>query len=214
MQGKGLNCSFAKRISGITPAYAGKSLTAGSDRTYLQDHPCVCREKLTTVPNEFWNEGSPLRMQGKAVLFIYISHSFRITPAYAGKSRAKFKENALSEDHPCVCREKRCRLVVLFHGLGSPLRMQGKVKNLCSLLKIQRITPAYAGKSIGLASERRQQQDHPCVCREKYDTVPPGHASRGSPLRMQGKDLQALKRSTCFRITPAYAGKRLIFLFI
>ena len=86
--------------------------------------------------------------------------------------------------------------------------MRGKERQrLCTYI-VARITPAYAGKrqagkAAGLAS-----RDHPCVCGEKFETVPCLVLDDGSPLRMRGKETcYSLVQST-MRITPAYAGKR------
>ena len=110
----------------ITPACAGKSLNSGRQLTIRQDHPCVCREKLTlpTLPRILL--GSPLRVQGKGVVFIILSFPFRITPACAGKSVYTVLHLPQHQDHPCVCREKNSKPTQFLVYLGSPLRVQGK----------------------------------------------------------------------------------------
>ena len=46
MRGKGI-CGFADlRLSGITPAYAGKRLTLHKIWQTVRDHPRLCGEKL------------------------------------------------------------------------------------------------------------------------------------------------------------------------
>ena len=65
MRGKeaaGLLCAAGR---GITPAYAGKSLTIPKLSTASRDHPRVCGEKFRAYA-KIWNEwGSPPRMRGK-----------------------------------------------------------------------------------------------------------------------------------------------------
>ena len=47
MRGKGI-CGFADlRLSGITPAYAGKRLTLHKIWQTVRDHPRLCGEKMT-----------------------------------------------------------------------------------------------------------------------------------------------------------------------
>jgi len=49
-------------------------------------------------------------------------------------------------DHPCVCREKLKNAPTITNIIGSPLRVQGKVKELIGKDAISGITPACAGK--------------------------------------------------------------------
>ena len=70
-----------------------------------------------------------------------------------------------------------------------------------------RITPAYAGKTIGEHCEARKTRDHPRVCGENHAHAHKKPYIRGSPPRMRGK-LNGVRRYARFvRITPAYAGK-------
>ena len=52
-------------------------------------------------------------------------------------------------------------------------------------------------------------KDHPCVCREKPIEFTIKGADIGSPLRVQGKDIQPKTHMVTTRITPACAGKRI-----
>ena len=67
--------------------------------------------------------------------------------------------------------------------------MRGKAFSECGAATIDRITPAYAGKST----------------REENRSI----SAPGSPLRMRGKGSGAVAVSSVVGITPAYAGKRL-----
>ena len=70
----------------ITPACAGKSRISQHILPSSQDHPCVCREKIATLPTMTIEAGSPLRVQGKERIVIQKQDEYRITPACAGKS--------------------------------------------------------------------------------------------------------------------------------
>ena len=70
---------------GITPAYAGKSLTIQKMTTRSRDHPRVCGEKNVSKDALLTSVGSPPRMRGKASTALYIVVIVGITPAYAGK---------------------------------------------------------------------------------------------------------------------------------
>ena len=65
MRGKVFFASVCVDFPGITPAYAGKSMTQSPMATAIRDHPRVCGEKRDMA-----------RKQGREI---------RITPAYAGK---------------------------------------------------------------------------------------------------------------------------------
>ena len=71
---------------GITPAYAGKSLTILILYTDRWDHPP--------------------RMRGKVLAALMPENRVRITPAYAGKSFSRSMWSRASWDHPRVCGEK------------------------------------------------------------------------------------------------------------
>ena len=74
------------------------------------------------------------------------------------------------------------------------------------------ITPAYAGKRHTAISVTSPGWDHPRVCGEKeqrWDARQPG---RGSPPRMRGKVLAKMAKVDGAGITPAYAGKSVIFM--
>ena len=72
------------------------------------------------------------------------------------------------------------------------------------------ITPAYAGKSTDTTIIYRSETDHPCVCGEKDDDGDTDCNGEGSPLRMRGKVTAKSFSLTRSRITPAYAGKRMV----
>ena len=70
----------------ITPACAGKRPPQQTTVATTQDHPCVCREKFGDCNLKAVIVGSPLRVQGKAIIVITVRFAVRITPACAGKS--------------------------------------------------------------------------------------------------------------------------------
>ena len=72
---------------GITPAYAGKSFQKLLHNPLQQDHPRLCGEKCTSSAMSRIKSGSPPPMRGKDAEPKGTDQKFRITPAYAGKSR-------------------------------------------------------------------------------------------------------------------------------
>ena len=70
------------------------------------------------------------------------------------------------------------------------------------------ITPAYAGKRQGFRGAYYSTGDHPRVCGEKTRIPWSLLQYRGSPPRVRGKGVVHVFVPEKFRITPAYAGKR------
>ena len=85
MRGKALYLGTRQRAQGITPAYAGKSVTARKTKSINLDHPRVCGEKLPVRRAAAGRAGSPPRMRGKEKPLGKGRGKSRITPAYAGK---------------------------------------------------------------------------------------------------------------------------------
>ena len=86
----------------------------------------MCREKSCLTVWVVGDIGSPLSVQGKVESIGIRQNQLRITPACAGKSVPPSTINFVSEDHPCVCREKLISNPNLYLMGGSPLRVQGK----------------------------------------------------------------------------------------
>ena len=167
MRGKvGWSLSRSRR-SGITPAYAGKSL-AGR---------CPAPAGL----------GSPPRMRGKVSRLRYLSRHSRITPAYAGKRILRRLRQISPLDHPRVCGEKCVGSGGQCGAAGSPPRMRGKGTMERKKQSPDRITPAYAGKSPVRVADYRAGEDHPRVCGEKDLELSAETVGLGSPPRMRGK---------------------------
>ena len=207
MRGKAPPHAVKRRLSGITPAYAGKSAFLVGVVGDFGDHPRVCGEKASFTNVLACGEGSPPRMRGKAWLQLYAIASARITPAYAGKSRIRAGRGAASGDHPRVCGEKRSRSQRAQGLPGSPPRMRGKGDWHKHRARQSGITPAYAGKSCAPRQACQRAGDHPRVCGEKTVRTVATLDRMGSPPRMRGKALRTGQRLPACGITPAYAGK-------
>ena len=126
MRGKGVFPYVVLPLLGITPAYAGKSLSKLRRRAGTRDHPRVCGEKAPRHLVQCCILGSPPRMRGKVDGISIATDSEGITPAYAGKSTCPQAGSPNSRDHPRVCGEKLAPAFVRKQPLGSPPRMRGK----------------------------------------------------------------------------------------
>ena len=91
--------------------------------------------------------------------------------------------------------------------------MRGKVIDFDHVIAEDRITPAYAGKSEIFELSHNLKKDHPRLCGEKPCPLHKHCGSGGSPPPMRGKASVRCYRRYAYRITPAYAGKRLTKIF-
>ena len=89
--------------------------------------------------------------------------------------------------------------------------MRGKLKAERGERKTRRITPAHAGKTWRRFSRGSTTTDHPRACGENLFVEKPLEEGIGSPPRMRGKQRLGLRSVQERRITPAHAGKTVIF---
>ncbi len=118
----------------------------------------------------------------------------RITPAHAGKSMQGNQEGGRDRDHPRSCGEKT-------------------VSALLKNFRL-RITPAHAGKSPVSVQCPNLRKDHPRSCGEKTKSCIWLSPMSGSPPLMRGKVCGMPFKRHYSGITPAHAGKRLLFLAV
>ena len=171
MRGKLHSPPSRQRISGITPADAGKTPVKGSNRNNYWDHPRGCGENYQNHLKPHPQEGSPPRMRGKHYPNFINKRSNRITPADAGKTYRHGSLTANPKDHPRGCGEngicpagKNCHY-------GSPPRMRGKPPSKTHTIKLTGITPADAGKTLMRGCKRRLTTDHPRGCGENTKKI-------------------------------------------
>ena len=187
MRGKVVHVCACNSQCRITPAYAGKSFIMDCRLQAGQDHPRLCGEKLRLLYHRGEFLGSPPPMRGKVGYRSRSFLTFRITPAYAGKSTCRGYTKTGSGDHPRLCGEKLPVVELRHFASGSPPPMRGKGGSYSNCEFVGRITPAYAGKRVA----------------STFSLL----IVRGSPPPMRGKVRVVVIKSRFRRITPAYAGK-------
>ena len=116
---------------------------------------------------------SPPRMRGKDGVNDSAQAVTGITPACAGKSTTSHILNFTSQDHPRVCGEKHGQTAKSRLIQGSPPRVRGKGAEFERWKEELRITPACAGKSVGVMKFVHNGEDHPRVCGEKSSRPSP-----------------------------------------
>ena len=85
MRGKDTQQANGTTNNGITPAHAGKSITAYLNCSRNGDHPRACGEKQSVIVKVCETSGSPPRMRGKDRFRGVYHLQSGITPAHAGK---------------------------------------------------------------------------------------------------------------------------------
>lgn len=129
-------------MTGITPAYAGKSLRGMIRFHHEWDHPRMCGEKLVTEFITRYMMGSPPRVRGKVSAWKILLHDGGITPACAGKSSiqhltASLGEFEVQKGHPVFHLRQRLQVWPdharhLRHGLIlHASRSAGQGRRLC-----------------------------------------------------------------------------------
>ena len=152
--------------------------------------------------------GSPPHTRGKVRHLSHIPQLVGITPAHAGKSPWTAPKRQRNGDHPRTRGEKHFLGVSQCHNQGSPPHTRGKAVGPLLALEHGGITPAHAGKSLGIATLSRCPRDHPRTRGEKVPVANPFSRQRGSPPHTRGKDLDFYEEGEEDGITPAHAGKR------
>ena len=153
--------------SGITPAYAGKSLFLKMRRQCRRDHPRIRGEKYSALMYRDGAWGSPPHTRGKAVSSVSCCVSPGITPAYAGKSDVVHQPAGADGDHPRIRGEKFHSHTPLSQFPGSPPHTRGKAEIGDNFRIVPGITPAYAGKRWSVLRDFFVVWDHPRIRGEK-----------------------------------------------
>ena len=193
-------------MSRITPACAGTFILEAHPVSFLWDHPCVCRNILSSPRSMLSVSGSPLRVQEHYTIWDYYTCQLRITPACAGTFYLSVAPPDNSQDHHCVCRNIPLSLVCHFIAIGSPLRVQEHYIEVFKHNSLVGITPACAGTFYYGIYRNNASQDHPCVCRNIRVILFRYCYGVGSPLRVQEHFSVWGNAAEHFRITPACAG--------
>ena len=85
--------------------------------------------------------------------------------------------------------------------------MRGELCRIGRCGGVERITPAYAGRTLDHGGCADRLQDHPRVCGENPSPSSSFPWPAGSPPRMRGEPPPLGKSGPSTRITPAYAGR-------
>ena len=193
---------------GITPACAGKRKIRALRASCTGDHPRVCGEKEVIPLRRCTIVLDHPRVCGeKSCSFSFLPKRAGSPPRVRGKVASSAASPISRRDHPRVCGEKISFCGMPAPILGSPPRVRGKGFCRSAIKKLERITPACAGKSPPTCCTGTPCGDHPRVCGEKSADTRLGRARPGSPPRVRGKGGRVDDSRQEIGITPACAGK-------
>ena len=117
--------SLLSVVTGITPAYAGNTITRSFLSVQSEDHPRLRGEHLQAVYNLPLRLGSPPPTRGTLKLMYTRLTRCRITPAYAGNTTLHLGKSQPLEDHPRLRGEHRAAWVMYSTISGSPPPTRG-----------------------------------------------------------------------------------------
>ena len=132
----------------ITPAGAGKTIHTGVRICTAEDHPRRCGENDFKLKSNRKEVGSPPQVRGKLANAELVKPAVRITPAGAGKTSQPWQISAAYPDHPRRCGENSARHCQQRVRKGSPPQVRGKRNIMMNTIRLIRITPAGAGKTL------------------------------------------------------------------
>ena len=150
VRGKHLTAYSFARLTRITPAGAGKTLSRPRRRKGLPDHPRRCGENRNTQIPRSSSPGSPPQVRGKQNVLVCHFCVARITPAGAGKTYIPQTAARSREDHPRRCGENGISARSKISHQGSPPQVRGKPPQSRFSLPCCGITPAGAGKTASV----------------------------------------------------------------
>ena len=187
VRGKHTGRMSTSHATGLTPACAGKTRAASAVRLDRGAHPRVCGENSRRTYRRGALHGSPPRVRGKHDDTITERVDRGLTPACAGKTSGPSCRRSPRPAHPRVCGENGLGPVVALSFPGSPPRVRGKPVIARSDQRVQRLTPACAGKTPSTVMLVTLLTAHPRVCGENQlrDGFILGFG--GSPPRVRGK---------------------------
>ena len=209
MRGRQDKDEFSLKISGNTPAYAGKTRRNDAEPDGRKKHPRVCGEDRHHELERLKARETPPRMRGRLLMPEAFATPMRNTPAYAGKTFSHFLLLLARWKHPRVCGEDANTVIKISPFMETPPRMRGRLLSLPERAVEGGNTPAYAGKTRRTSSPSGTQRKHPRVCGEDSAAMDETMCGQETPPRMRGRPAIRTARPRATRNTPAYAGKTL-----
>ena len=146
-RGKPHGARLAPGVSGLIPAWAGKTCKSNPYVLGVRAHPRVGGENLEGVVYVRQTLGSSPRGRGKLVILPFLIVSHRLIPAWAGKTMRSPARPRSSPAHPRVGGENLSVWQMRSTLSGSSPRGRGKLLLCRCYTRAFRLIPAWAGKT-------------------------------------------------------------------
>ena len=196
-----------RRLRGLIPARAGKTVRAPPGSGGRAAHPRACGENRTSRRLGPGAGGSSPRVRGKPRVRVPVRSGRRLIPARAGKTVARSSSGRVSQAHPRACGENRLTALTRIGTAGSSPRVRGKPAMLVCLASSTGLIPARAGKTPRWTSTPPPRPAHPRACGENVPASGSPVTVPGSSPRVRGKPRRRAPIHEHRRLIPARAGK-------
>ena len=196
-------------VSGLIPAWAGKTLRSRLSTSSHRAHPRVGGENDLFLVSKEDTPGSSPRGRGKLSSMMLHAPKSGLIPAWAGKTPPQRRPSRPRWAHPRVGGENMRVIEDVPAVTGSSPRGRGKPCTWRSTSPPARLIPAWAGKT---AYTRRPLQPigaHPRVGGENSWIATNSPGSPGSSPRGRGKRHPQEAGQRLRGLIPAWAGKTL-----
>ena len=206
-RGKPHGARLAPGVSGLIPAWAGKTCKSNPYVLGVRAHPRVGGENLEGVVYVRQTLGSSQRGRGKPVSLHLEEGTGGLIPAWAGKTCCCVCALFAHRAHPRVGGENSPPTPARRRFSGSSPRGRGKLVILPFLIVSHRLIPAWAGKTYSLPIRLDKVAAHPRVGGENFDRPINRAVASGSSPRGRGKLCVVQLAPGRARLIPAWAGK-------
>ncbi len=173
-------------LGGITPAFAGSTLSGPPIPWSSWDHPRIRGEHGVWRGPERVSVGSPPHSRGALDALDGLEAVDRITPAFAGSTSLSQDWPPQRRDHPRIRGEHNARCLCRASRLGSPPHSRGALQSPVELALWQGITPAFAGSTWNHPSVSTRHRDHPRIRGEHIHRYRGHRTIEGSPPHSRG----------------------------
>ena len=151
--------------------------------------------------------GSSPQVRGKPHEGEHLTHSPRLIPAGAGKTRPRRSWCRCRAAHPRRCGENLAVLSSSVWQTGSSPQVRGKLAQQLLPMLSQRLIPAGAGKTRIWRYGHSCHSAHPRRCGENFPFLSGQGRVYGSSPQVRGKHIDIETYCELDRLIPAGAGK-------
>ena len=193
--------------TGITPAYAGRTVSVFWHDQNMRDHPRLRGKNCLPASQNSLALGSPPLTREELQTGVIGQFIIRITPAYAGRTTTHHLIFGEGWDHPRLRGKNLKQDPYNLEIIGSPPLTREELRRTSLHEPNTRITPAYAGRTPLFHSRMFSPRDHPRLRGKNFEKMNYPLISRGSPPLTREEPKEEIMAIPDQRITPAYAGR-------